>query len=100
MNVPFQDLILMSAKNKYDIEILVNNAGYAIPSSFIKTSMEDEEKFLRVLGISVIALSKLFLPSMVKNKKGKIELRIAGNKKNHKIVQEFANLKGYLDLTA
>ena len=34
--------------------------------------MEDEEKFLRVLGISVIALSKLFLPSMVKNKKGKI----------------------------
>ena len=34
-----------------------------------------------------------------KNKKGKIELRIAGNKKNHKIVQEFANLKGYLDLT-
>lgn len=59
-------------KNNYDVEILVNNAGYAIPSSFIKTSMEDEEKFLRVLGISVIALSKLFLPSMVKNKKGKI----------------------------
>ena len=57
-------------KNNYDVEI--NNAGYAIPSSFIKTSMEDEEKFLRVLGISVIALSKLFLPSMVKNKKGKI----------------------------
>ena len=49
-------------KNNYDVEILVNNAGYAIPSSFIKTSMEDEEKFLRVLGISVIALSKLFLP--------------------------------------
>jgi hypothetical protein len=59
-------------KNNYDVEILVNNAGYAIASSFIKTSMEDEEKFLRVLGISVIALSKLFLPSMVKNKKGKI----------------------------
>ena len=39
-------------KNNYDIEILVNNAGYAIPSSFIKTTMEDEEKFLRVLGIS------------------------------------------------
>ena len=34
--------------------------------------MEDEENFLRVLGISVIALTKLFLPSMIEKKKGKI----------------------------
>ena len=71
-NQPIINDIKPKKKNNYDVEILVNNAGYAIPSSFIKTSMEDEEKFLRVLGISVIALSKLFLPSMVKNKKGKI----------------------------
>ena len=59
-------------KNNYNVEILVNNAGYAIPSTFIETSMEDEEKFLRVLGISVIALTKLFLPSMIEKKKGNI----------------------------
>ena len=52
--------------------MLVNNAGYAIPSTFDSTSMEDEEKFIRVLGISVIALSKFFIPKMIKNKHGKI----------------------------
>ena len=34
--------------------------------------MDEEEKFLRVLSTSVIALSKLFLKGMIKNKKGKI----------------------------
>ena len=56
----------------YNIEILVNNAGYAIPDPFHITSMDEEEKFLRVLSTSVIALSKLFLNGMIKNKKGKI----------------------------
>lgn len=56
----------------YFIDLLVNNAGYAIPSTFDSTSMEDEEKFIRVLGISVIALSKIFIPKMIKNKHGKI----------------------------
>ena len=59
-------------KNNYNVEMLVNNAGYAIPSTFTETSMEDEENFLRVLGISVIALTKLFLPSMIEKKKGRI----------------------------
>ena len=34
--------------------------------------MEAEEKFLRVLGVSVIALTKLFLIDMIKAKQGKI----------------------------
>jgi len=54
------------------ISLLVNNAGYALPDSFHETSMEDEEKFLRVLGISVIALTKLFLKDMIEAKQGKI----------------------------
>ena len=47
--------------NKYDVSVLVNNAGFANPDKFHRTSMEDEERFIRVLGISVIALTKLFL---------------------------------------
>lgn len=54
------------------IELLVNNAGYAIPTPFHQTPMEAEEKFLRVLGISVVALTKLFLKEMLQAKKGKI----------------------------
>ena len=48
-------------ENDYEVEVLVNNAGYGIPTSFHETSMEEEEKFIRVLGISVIAMTKIFL---------------------------------------
>ena len=56
----------------YFINLLVNNAGYALPKPFHETPMEDEEKFLRVLGISVVALTKLFIKDMIREKKGKI----------------------------
>jgi short-subunit dehydrogenase len=58
--------------NDYQIDILINNAGYALPDFFHITPMEDEEKFLRVLSTSVIALTKIFLPKMIKAGKGNI----------------------------
>ena len=59
-------------QKNYQVDILVNNAGYGIKTSFHETSMEDEEKFIRVLGTSVIALSKAFLPKMMERNFGKI----------------------------
>tara|TARA_B100000073_G_scaffold114344_1_gene92495 strand:- start:141 stop:938 length:798 start_codon:yes stop_codon:yes gene_type:complete len=56
----------------YDINLLVNNAGYGIKTAFHNTSIEDEENFIRVLGTSVIMLTKLFIPNMIKNGGGKI----------------------------
>ena len=56
----------------YDINLLVNNAGYGIKTAFHNTSVEDEENFVRVLGTSVIMLTKLFLPKMIENGDGKI----------------------------
>lgn len=56
----------------YEVEILINNAGYGIASPFHETPMEVEEDFIRVLGTSVIALSKIFLPSMIERQSGKI----------------------------
>ena len=56
----------------YQIDTLVNNAGYALPDLFHITPMDDEEKFLRVLSTSVIALTKIFLPKMMKNGHGNI----------------------------
>ena len=56
----------------YDINLLVNNAGYGIKTAFHNTSVEDEENFIRVLGTSVIMLTKLFLPNMIENGNGKI----------------------------
>lgn len=56
----------------YEVEILINNAGYGIASPFHETPMEVEEDFIRVLGTSVIALSKIFLPTMIERQSGKI----------------------------
>jgi short-subunit dehydrogenase len=59
-------------ENDYEVDVLVNNAGYGIPTSFHKTSMEEEEKFIRVLGISVIAMTKIFLSGMIERGYGRI----------------------------
>ena len=56
----------------YNIEILINNAGYGIATPFHVTSLEDEEKFIRVLATSVISLTKLFVRDMVEKRNGKI----------------------------
>ena len=59
-------------ENDYEVDVLVNNAGYGIPTSFHETSMEEEEKFIRVLGISVIAMTKIFLSGMIERGHGRI----------------------------
>ena len=56
----------------YHVDFLVNNAGYGIKTSFHETSIEIEEDFIRVLGTSVIMLTKLFIPKMLANENGKI----------------------------
>ena len=60
-----------SEKN-YIVDILVNNAGYSINKKFHETGEDEEEKFLRVLGIAIVALTKKFIPSMLEQKHGKI----------------------------
>ena len=59
-------------ENNYSVDFLVNNAGYGIKTSFHKTSLDDEEDFIRVLGTSVIMMTKLFLPKMIEKGDGKI----------------------------
>lgn len=70
-STPYEIYNFCEEKN-YEVEVLVNNAGYGIPEEFHKVSMEDEEKNIRVLSTSVIALSKIFLPKMLDKKLGKI----------------------------
>lgn len=61
-----------TSQKKYDVDILVNNAGYALSNAFHKNTMEDEEKCLRVLGTSVIALTKKYINDMISDGGGKI----------------------------
>ena len=67
-----KEILSFCEKNNLRVDLLVNNAGYGIKTSFHKTSLEDEEDFIRVLGTSVIMLTKLFLPKMISNGEGKI----------------------------
>ena len=67
-----KDIYNYCKSGNYPIEVLVNNAGYGINKSFHNTSLEDEIKFLNVLGISVISLTKMFLPDMMERKSGNI----------------------------
>ena len=66
------EIYQFTSQKKYNVSILVNNAGYALPNAFHENSMEDEERCLRVLGTSVIALTKKYINDMISNGGGKI----------------------------
>ena len=66
------EIYQFTSQKKYNVSILVNNAGYALPNAFHENSMEDEERCLRVLGTSVIALTKKYIKDMIANGGGKI----------------------------
>ena len=71
LNSP-EEIYQFTSQKQYNVEILINNAGYALPNAFHINSMEDEEKCLRVLGTSVIALTKKYINDMISNGVGKI----------------------------
>jgi len=54
------------------IDVLVNNAGYAILGDFHQISWNQHNNFIEVLSTSVIHLTYLFLPKMIDKKFGRI----------------------------
>jgi short-subunit dehydrogenase len=58
--------------NKIQINVLVNNAGYGLLDSFEEVSLKGHIDFINVLSTSAIALTRLFLPGMIKRKFGRI----------------------------
>jgi short-subunit dehydrogenase len=81
VHVLVKDLMLSgSSKDIYnelrqkniDIDILVNNAGFGYYGDFIDTDLEKQVEMINLNVISLIELTRLFLPSMIKKKFGKI----------------------------
>ena len=64
-----QEIYNYVKSSNLDVSILMLNAGYQINTKLEDASLEDEEDCLRVLGISVIMLTKLFLNDL-KNRGG------------------------------
>jgi uncharacterized protein len=55
-----------------DVEILVNNAGFATGGPFYESDSERELQQVRVLVEAVVALTSAFLPAMVDRRRGAI----------------------------
>jgi uncharacterized protein len=80
-DVIVQDLSLPDACDKLvaeltarnlQIDILINNAGFANYGDFSSNSLEKEMALLQVNIVALTKLTKLLLPSMLKNRYGKI----------------------------
>jgi uncharacterized protein len=54
------------------IDLLVNSAGIVLPTSFLKSSVDDEEAMLRVLVLSVLRLTHAALPGMLSRGRGAV----------------------------
>ena len=52
------------------IEVLINNAGFAIPSFFLESDIETQLNMLRVHNEAMLRLTRAVLPIMKTNKKG------------------------------
>ena len=59
-------------KNNIRIDLLVNNAGFAVYGSFADTRWEDEQKMMRLHMDMTTLMIKLFLPDMLRNNYGRI----------------------------
>lgn len=60
------------AKDGVRIDALVNNAGYAILSTFSQTAWQEQAQLLQVMATSVAQLCHLFLPGMLERGYGRI----------------------------
>jgi short-subunit dehydrogenase len=57
---------------KLNPDVLVNNAGAGVWGDFPKTELEDELDIIQLNTASVVAITKLFLPAMIKRGSGRI----------------------------
>lgn len=55
-----------------EIDVLVNDAGMGVYGTFSEGSWKDDEKIIQLNIIALTQLTKLFLPSMLRRKSGKI----------------------------
>lgn len=54
------------------IDVLVNNAGYGVPGSYVASSWDVHERFLQIMVIAVAELTHRLLPAMIERRYGRI----------------------------
>jgi len=54
------------------IDVLVNNAGYGVPGSYVASGWDVHERFLQIMAIAVAELTRRLLPGMIERRYGRI----------------------------
>ena len=54
------------------IDLLVNNAGYGVPGSYVNVSWADHSRFMQVLVTAVLDLTYRLLPAMIERRWGRV----------------------------
>jgi uncharacterized protein len=54
------------------IDVLVNNAGYGVPGSYVASGWDVHERFLQIMVIAVAELTHRLLPAMIERRYGRI----------------------------
>ena len=60
------------ASRKIAIDVLVNNAGYGVPGSYVNVPWSDHERFMQVMVTAVLDLTYRLLPGMIERGWGRI----------------------------
>ena len=60
------------ADGERPVDLLVNNAGFAVGRSFLRSSADEQEAMLRVLVLAVLRLTHAALPGMVARRRGAV----------------------------
>ena len=60
------------ASRKIAIDVLVNNAGYGVPGSYVNVAWSDHERFMQVMVTAVLDLTYRLLPGMLERGWGRI----------------------------
>lgn len=58
--------------NNFDVEVLINNAGYGLNGGFAEIPAADQDNMIRLNCLHLVNLTRLFLPKMLKRKSGMI----------------------------
>ena len=67
-----QRIVEELASRKISIDVLVNNAGYGVPGSYVNVPWIEHEQFMQVLMIAVCDLTYRLLPGMIDRGWGRI----------------------------
>ena len=67
-----QQIVDALASRGLTVDLLVNNAGYGVPGSYVNVPWADHEKFMQVMVTAILDLTYRLLPGMIERGWGRI----------------------------